>query len=311
MGDDRFRPGIGGKVLDPLSPGSSFTLYLVAGLTAIAAHGPLDFPINRPKGMPGFVISLTVCGRGKVFEGVDTILTAEGDMLLFPPEIPHCYGRAPSHDFWHHRWVYFRPRPYWANWLRWPAQTRGVGRLSVGSGEVFAEFNELLQQIDQAHRAKSCAAEELAINLLERLLIRCFEVTPENRLVQIDERIRRVCQHIVKHLKERDCLDDIASLVCLSPSRLSHLFHEQTGVSILRWREDQRIALAKHLLTAINCTSRAFSVIASASVPGPTGNRPKSGLILWSMNRCESNTRIWPSRWASWSLWIPDSRAER
>jgi len=35
----------------------------------------------------------------------------------------------------------------------------------------------------------------------------------------------------------------------LSPSRLAHLFREQVGVSIVRWREDQRIILAKHLLT--------------------------------------------------------------
>ncbi|MFN2821954.1 AraC family transcriptional regulator, partial [Escherichia coli] len=38
---------------------------------------------------------------------------------------------------------------------------------------------------------------------------------------------------------------DIASVaqhVCLSPSRLSHLFRQQLGVSVLGWREDQRIS---------------------------------------------------------------------
>ena len=33
-----------------------------------------------------------------------------------------------------------------------------------------------------------------------------------------------------------------------SPSRLAHLFREQVGVSIVRWREDQRIMRAKLLL---------------------------------------------------------------
>ena len=45
---------------------------------------------------------------------------------------------------------------------------------------------------------------------------------------------------------------DIASVaqhVCLSPSRLSHLFRQQLGVSVLSWREDQRISQAKLLLS--------------------------------------------------------------
>ncbi|HBX1524798.1 helix-turn-helix domain-containing protein, partial [Escherichia coli] len=45
---------------------------------------------------------------------------------------------------------------------------------------------------------------------------------------------------------------DIASVaqhVCLSPSRLSHLFRQQLGVSVLGWREDQRISQAKLLLS--------------------------------------------------------------
>ncbi|WP_407254318.1 helix-turn-helix domain-containing protein [Escherichia coli] len=45
---------------------------------------------------------------------------------------------------------------------------------------------------------------------------------------------------------------DIASVaqhVCLSPSRLSHLFRQQLGISVLSWREDQRISQAKLLLS--------------------------------------------------------------
>lgn len=259
MDDNRSCHQAGGKAVDPLPPGDAFKLHLVAGATAIAEYGPLDFFINRPNGMPGFIISLTVSGRGKVFEGADAFEVTEGGLLLFPPNIAHYYGRSPKYKSWHHRWVYFRPRTNWVNWLRWPNPIRGVGRLSVGNGELFAEFDGLFQQIDQAHRAKSFTAEELAMNLLERLLIRCFEVTPENRLLHIDERIKLACQYITSHLNERDGLDDIARLVFLSPSRLSHLFREQTGVSILCWREDQRLALAKHLLKT---TRKSMSAIA-------------------------------------------------
>lgn len=43
-------------------------------------------------------------------------------------------------------------------------------------------------------------------------------------------------------------IDEVARHVCLSPSRLAHLFRDQVGINILRWREDQRVIRAKLLL---------------------------------------------------------------
>lgn len=236
------------KQLNPLLPGYSFNLYLVAGMTPIIENGPLDFFIDRPNGMQGYIINMTVRGQGKVFNGEDAFYCNPGDLLLFPPETPHYYGRSPESADWYHRWVYFRPRAYWANWLRWPSVTKGVGRLSLLSSELFNEFDSLFQQIDQTQKMERSTSEELAINLLERLLIRCYEETPENLPKPVDPRIRLTCQYVAKNLAEEINLEDIARHVCLSPSRLAHLFREQMGVNILRWREDQRIILAKHLL---------------------------------------------------------------
>lgn len=236
------------KQYNPLLPGYSFNLYLVAGITPIIENGPLDFFIDRPNGMEGYIVNLTVRGQGKVFDGPDAFLVSPGDMLLFPPEAAHYYGRAPESSDWYHRWVYFRPRAFWANWLNWPHKTRKVGRFSLGQGALFTEFDDLFQQIDQTHRQENRAAEELAINLLERLLIRCHEEIPENHPSSVDTRVRNTCQLIAKNLASDLSLEEIASHVCLSPSRLTHLFREQMGVNLLRWREDQRILLAKHLL---------------------------------------------------------------
>ena len=65
-----------------------------------------------------------------------------------------------------------------------------------------------------------------------------------------DNRVRDACQYISDHLADSNF--DIASVaqhVCLSPSRLSHLFRQQLGISVLSWREDQRISQAKLLLS--------------------------------------------------------------
>ncbi len=93
-------------------------------------------------------------------------------------------------------------------------------------------------------------SELLAINLMEQLLLRRMEAINESLHPPLDNRVRDACQYISDHLA--DSHFDIASVaqhVCLSPSRLSHLFRQQLGISVLGWREDQRISQAKLLLS--------------------------------------------------------------
>ena len=51
---------------DPLLPGYSFNAHLVAGLTPIEANGYLDFFIDRPLGMKGYILNLTIRGEGVI-----------------------------------------------------------------------------------------------------------------------------------------------------------------------------------------------------------------------------------------------------
>lgn len=70
---------------DPLLPGYSFNAHLVAGLTPIEAEGYLDFYVDRPLGMKGYILNLTVRGEGVVKNGDQQFICRPGDMLLFPP----------------------------------------------------------------------------------------------------------------------------------------------------------------------------------------------------------------------------------
>ena len=91
-------------------------------------------------------------------------------------------------------------------------------------------------------------SEQLAMNLLERLLIRCYEASSQNAYPAIDHRVHEACQILSESLSAEISVEALAEQVFLSPSRLAHLFREQVGVSIVRWREDQRIMRAKLLL---------------------------------------------------------------
>ncbi len=71
---------------DPLLPGYSFNAHLVAGLTPIEANGYLDFFIDRPLGMKGYILNLTIRGQGIVKNQGREFACRPGDILLFPPE---------------------------------------------------------------------------------------------------------------------------------------------------------------------------------------------------------------------------------
>ncbi|NIF23577.1 arabinose operon transcriptional regulator AraC [Candidatus Pantoea multigeneris] len=232
---------------NPLLPGYPFNAWLVAGLTPVTASGALDFFIDRPLGMKGYILNLTIKGRGQVFKGAEMFHCEPGDMLLFEPETPHYYGRAHNCTSWFHRWIYFRPRSYWIDWLSWEDKVQGVGRLRL-TEEHLAEFDKIFSHIEEANNSGRRFAEEVAMNLLERLLLRAVEEDPRSREKIRDPRVIEACQYINRHLASDDKIEDIASHVCLSPSRLTHLFSEQMGINLLRWREEQRIIRARLLL---------------------------------------------------------------
>ncbi|MCX8956071.1 arabinose operon transcriptional regulator AraC [Erwinia psidii] len=232
---------------NPLLPGYPFNAWLVAGLTPINAGDALDFFIDRPHGMKGYIINLTISGRGQVFSGTDAFGCEAGDLLLFQPQTPHYYGRSAQSDSWHHRWIYFRPRAYWSDWLVWQEQCLGVGRLRLPERQR-EEFEQLFISIEQTHTSGRRLAEELAMNLLEKLLLRAVEEDPMRRQQIRDPRVIEACQFVTSNLAGELKIDDVANHVCLSPSRLAHLFREQMGVNLLRWREDQRVIRARLLL---------------------------------------------------------------
>ncbi|AIJ09832.1 MULTISPECIES: arabinose operon transcriptional regulator AraC [Edwardsiella] len=234
--------------LNPLLPGYDFDIFLVSGLTPIEQGSPLDFMIDRPHGMKGYIINLTIRGKGHIVSGEQHFDVMPGELLLFPPGIAHDYGRAPASHDWYHRWVYFRPRAYWIDWLKWPWMTGQVGRLSLGQGALLREFEDLFISIAETHQAIRPMSEQLAMNLLERLLIRCYEIFSQADRPTLDLRVQQACQLLNENLAVEISIEALAEQVFLSSSRLAHLFRQQVGVSIVRWREDQRITRAKLLL---------------------------------------------------------------
>ncbi|MDW9427863.1 arabinose operon transcriptional regulator AraC, partial [Yersinia enterocolitica] len=128
------------------------------------------------------------------------------------------------------------------------SKTHEVGRLSLPNNNLLLEFDRLFANIEQTQKSGRRFGEELGMNLLERLLLRSMEEDPLSPQRIMDPRVIEACQFITGNLAGELRIDEVARHVCLSPSRLAHLFREQVGINILRWREDQRVIRAKLLL---------------------------------------------------------------
>ena len=237
---------------DPLKPGYPFNAHLVAGITPIVKGGELDFWIDRPNGLKGYIINMTVSGAGLVFPGTENERTvAKGDMMILPASAVHDYGRHPDYHNWYHRWIYFRPRATWHDWLDWTDKHMNVGFLSLSQQPSDVEANVidgLFQSVEQNSKRQSILSEELSLNLLEQILIRCRELDHSKPMEPIDARILRACQFIHDNIASELTIDELAQVACMSQSRFSHLFKQQKNVSVRQWIEDQRIALARQLL---------------------------------------------------------------
>lgn len=247
---------------DPLLPGYSFNVHLVSGLTPIEKSGKFDFFIDRPKGLNGYIINLTYAGQGIIHRNDQSFNCYPGDFILFPPNEPHLYGRKENIEKWFHFWVYFRPKSTWNYLLSWENKIEKTAFYRPNTKDK-EELEQLFIKIVEVGQSTQIYSENLAMNLLEQFLIRCKQETSASNPKNIDIRILQICNYLIDTLDKNDfMLDNVAQKVCLSSSRISHLFKEQMGLSIGDWRQEQRVSRAKILLqtTEMNIANVGQSV---------------------------------------------------
>lgn len=132
----------------PLMKTFTFNAWVVAGFTPITRGSTLDYYINRPQGMKGYIINLTLRGQARAKAGDGFLLCRENDLLLFPPGVPHHYGRDEHSEYWDHLWIYFIPRPYWIDWLKWDQTTHGIGKTTINDPDQLQQLRDLVLRSD-------------------------------------------------------------------------------------------------------------------------------------------------------------------
>ena len=203
---------------------------------------------SRAQGTPDWLLLYTLAGQGLLRHEEGETRIGAGEVVLYRAGTPHDYGVEETTLHWEYLWTHFQPRAEWLNWLNWPEDAPGQGRLKLLDPKVRERVE---QRFLEAHRWAMSGLrqrEALAMNALEELLIWCDTQNPRAEHVQGDARINTVTEYLREHLAEKVSLTRMAEVCGLSVSRMAHLFREQVGLTPQQYLEYQRLDHARKLL---------------------------------------------------------------
>jgi AraC family transcriptional regulator, arabinose operon regulatory protein len=207
------------------------------GYRAFRAHGRADW-----------LVKYTLRGEGLYRQPGLSLLARPGDLTLLAPGAYQDYS-VPVDGGWEFLWAHFVPRPTWTALLTLPEVGRGLHLLSLVSPpareRVEAAFRRLHR--DSLGRLHPLA-EELVLNALEEVLLVAAGEAAEAGRSPFDPRVQHVLDLLARDLVDEHSVERLAAAVYLSPSRLAHLFKEQTGETITEALRQLRLGQAARLL---------------------------------------------------------------
>jgi len=242
-------------------------------------HEEAGYGTLRRQGSRSWLLILTLDGQGRFRHRDGQTTCGPGDAALLRPSTMHEYGVAHGAQNWELLWAHFHPRPHWAEFLDWPAE--GPGLSVVHLGDAFPSTEAAMQ------RANLAQDDLLAMAALEEALIRCWRVASPNQRRLRDDRIRRIVADLSVNLRLATNLEELARRVNLSPSRLSHLFVEELGVTPRAYAERLRIDRARQLLEHTGLSIR--------EIAAEIGFESE----FYFSNRFRKSTGVSPTAWRS------------
>lgn len=202
---------------------------------------------QREHGVGDWLLVHTLGGAGRFGFPGGELIVAPGDWVLLRPGTPHDYGVEAQLQQWDLIWAHFQPRADWHKLLTWPAAAPGLLHLRLGpiaGPDPVALFFDVHRHLTGAQRNR----EDFAMNALETLLLACDQHNQAAAPDVLDPRVRLAMDYFVNHLADKVRLEDVAANIGISPSRLAHLFREQTGQTPQVYLEARRMAAASEML---------------------------------------------------------------
>ncbi|AEI40955.1 helix-turn-helix domain-containing protein [Paenibacillus mucilaginosus] len=223
-----------------------------AGGTVIAGHFDEGdrYVTSRPAGRKDWLLTYTLGGEGYYETPEGELHCRRGDLVLLKPDTPHKYGTVKG-GRWEFMWVHFSERIGETGML--PAAPLLLHQVSdkPAGRRIYRAFRRILT--DSVER--NAYWQELCEQAIREILL----LLAQSMNRGMDPRIRSVLHLLSSRLREGVRIEEAARTAGLSPSRLSHLFKAETGLSIIETLNRMRVQQAALLLRHTDRTALEVS----------------------------------------------------
>ncbi|MFJ7936140.1 helix-turn-helix domain-containing protein [Sporosarcina sp. NPDC096371] len=197
------------------------------------------YQTRRVNGMSDWLITFTLSGEGYFIVDDEKITSSQGDVILLMPKVPHQYGTREGSE-WNFMWVHFSPELFETNYL----SGENLVKLTMENKHIQNRLSQAFDKLILDYRERNNYWFELCQNSLKEILL----LIAQKQKYSIEPRVEEVLHLLSKQMSESFKIEELARKVGLSPSRLSHLFKENVGSSILETLKQMRLNQAALLL---------------------------------------------------------------
>ncbi|KAB8137759.1 helix-turn-helix domain-containing protein [Gracilibacillus oryzae] len=206
-------------------------------------HESDNYSTLRPEGMSDWLITYTLGGEGYFETDGRKQRVTTGNVTLLKPGVPHRYGTTEGKN-WDFVWAHFTTGFIDTSLLPFKALTiRQIEQQAVRD-RIYNSFCRILSD----SRERGAYWHELCLNALREILM----LLAKQQSCRMDPRIEETLYLLSHRMKEKVRVEELAHSVGISASRLSHLFKENTGESIVEALNRIRIKQAALLLAHTN-----------------------------------------------------------
>ncbi len=139
----------------------------------------------------------------------------------------------------------------WSVWLHRLQTTDSQQPLHIDDRKLCEQIEYVLDRLmEYGERSEHPGYRQLSFHLLSEVLLLLTVHEQPSAQSHSDSRIDEVLHYLQEHYAEDIRVEQLAQLVCLSPSRLSHLYKAQTGETIMDTLIRLRLERAQYLLAS-------------------------------------------------------------
>jgi len=209
-----------------------------------------SYSTHRPHGMQDWLITFTLSGEGYFITPDGEKRCSRGDIVLMRPDVPHTYGTVNG-QVWNFIWAHFSSISVGDSLL--PSDPLFIHTIEPQSinKRVHRAFRRILSDSRERHEYW----HDLCLNSLREILL----LLAQKQNHTMDPRVEEVLHYLSNHMRHTVQIEELARTIGLSASRMSHLFKEQTGISVIDALNQMRIRQAALLFEHTNRSASEIS----------------------------------------------------